>query len=1007
MLKMSHFEKEIMNMKKQLRLIPFILILSLLIVALPLVVFAADAGVEANILEGKTFVAADRATATHSGAYNGSPVNYDYTKLTDNDMHLHTGRFSTKSSDSTQVFDGIVDLKGGYVLNELQIYDFNPTATATPFMGTGLEIQVYSEGEWTTVISCASNDEIIPYRKSTNYLSFDLSGVKAEKIRIYIPSRLGTNSISIYEIKCSGVIDSIADVFEGKTFVEGDLATPFFVGTHSGVSVNYDYTKLTDNNTHYQTGRFSTKAADEKQVFDGIIDLGGGYFLNELKINDFNSTATTAPFMGTALEIQVYSLGKWTTVISCSSNDEIVAHRLDSVYLSFDLGGVRAEKVRIYIPARLGTNSISINEIECSATVDHKVYNYFTNLLLGKTFVPTESAAKEVHVDPTYDYGYTVVTDDSYAPKGGRFSTISASKTQHVDATVNLDGVYELDELRIYDFGAQAEPNASNPGYLGPNLTIDAYVDGVWKTVLYCTREEYGAHRVTPSEAWGAQYLSFDLDGVTAEMLRIYIPSNIEGNSISFYEITCSGNKIADHVSHSGGNAVKENEIFPTCSSLGSYDSVVYCTVCGTEMSRTTVPVDKISHSYKSVVTAPNCENGGYTTYTCTVCEDSYVSDKTSALGHNYKSVVTAPNCENGGYTTYTCTVCEDSYVADEREALGHTEQIIPGCDATCTSAGLSDGILCTACHKIITKQTVIAPNGHSYGAEITAPDCNNGGYTTFTCSVCSNSYVTNRVSPLGHTYSAAVTAPDCEKGGYTDYTCTACGYSYVGAETAPLGHTAGKAVKENEIAPDCTNEGSYEYATYCTVCGVELSREVFTIDARSHLASPAVIENCVLADCTNVGRYDNAVYCLLCGTELGRDTVVVDAFGHIAGSAVEENRLAPKCDTDGKYDLVVYCLSCKDELSRDTVVIDAIGHDWKEATTEAPKTCKICGETEGEKLPELTPDPDNGTDLAPEKDHGECEASSTIEKILNLIVNFFRSLIGLPEKCVCGDELT
>ena len=40
-------------------------------------------------------------------------------------------------------------------------------------------------------------------------------------------------------------------------------------------------------------------------------------------------------------------------------------------------------------------------------------------------------------------------------------------------------------------------------------------------------------------------------------------------------------------------------------------------------------------HAYEAVVTAPTCEAGGYTTYTCS-CGDSYVSDATDALGHNF-----------------------------------------------------------------------------------------------------------------------------------------------------------------------------------------------------------------------------------------------------------------------------------------------------------------------------------------------------------------------------------
>ena len=42
------------------------------------------------------------------------------------------------------------------------------------------------------------------------------------------------------------------------------------------------------------------------------------------------------------------------------------------------------------------------------------------------------------------------------------------------------------------------------------------------------------------------------------------------------------------------------------------------------------------------------------------------------AYGHKYASNVTSPDCVNGGYTTYTCTVCGDSYTDNVTEALGH-----------------------------------------------------------------------------------------------------------------------------------------------------------------------------------------------------------------------------------------------------------------------------------------------------------------------------------------------
>ncbi len=48
------------------------------------------------------------------------------------------------------------------------------------------------------------------------------------------------------------------------------------------------------------------------------------------------------------------------------------------------------------------------------------------------------------------------------------------------------------------------------------------------------------------------------------------------------------------------------------------------------------------------------------------------ITDET--LGHKYYAVVTEPDCVNGGYTTYTCSVCGDTYKDNYTDALGHKE---------------------------------------------------------------------------------------------------------------------------------------------------------------------------------------------------------------------------------------------------------------------------------------------------------------------------------------------
>ena len=73
--------------------------------------------------------------------------------------------------------------------------------------------------------------------------------------------------------------------------------------------------------------------------------------------------------------------------------------------------------------------------------------------------------------------------------------------------------------------------------------------------------------------------------------------------------------RLATH-KHTAGTATKENEVPATCQKAGSYVSVTKCSICGVEMSRTTVSVDKLAHThnYKAVVTQPTCTTQGYTT---------------------------------------------------------------------------------------------------------------------------------------------------------------------------------------------------------------------------------------------------------------------------------------------------------------------------------------------------------------------------------------------------------
>ena len=87
--------------------------------------------------------------------------------------------------------------------------------------------------------------------------------------------------------------------------------------------------------------------------------------------------------------------------------------------------------------------------------------------------------------------------------------------------------------------------------------------------------------------------------------------------------------------------------------------------------------------------------------------------------------------------------------------------------------------------------------------------------------------------------------APTCTEAGKIIYTVAVDGVEpYVETGKPATGHTSGAAVKENEVAPGCIADGSYDEVTYCTVCNEELSRTTQTVPATGHTASEAVEEN-------------------------------------------------------------------------------------------------------------------------------------------------------------------
>lgn len=261
---------------------------------------------------------------------------------------------------------------------------------------------------------------------------------------------------------------------------------------------------------------------------------------------------------------------------------------------------------------------------------------------------------------------------------------------------------------------------------------------------------------------------------------------------------------------------IKTNTVAPTCTT-GGYD-VYTCERCGKTEHRNEVPAIAGGHTYQFTKTvAPTCTEQGYDLYTCSKCGSTEKRNvkPIDPSNHNYTITVSAPTCTEKGYTKHTCSRCGNTYNDNYINASGHsfTNYVLDG-NATCTQ----DGTMTAQCDKCTETNTIPAPGsklGHDYAQTVTPATCVSGGYTTYVCTRCNDTYVGNYVDAIGHSYNNVVTPPTCTAGGYTTHTCVRGDSTYVDSQTSPLGHSYTATV----VAATTTSQGYTVYT--CTRCGV------------------------------------------------------------------------------------------------------------------------------------------------------------------------------------------
>ena len=398
-----------------------------------------------------------------------------------------------------------------------------------------------------------------------------------------------------------------------------------------------------------------------------------------------------------------------------------------------------------------------------------------------------------------------------------------------------------------------------------------------------------------------------------------------ESNTTAFMEVNTGGYGVSNCIIfHPGSNNIDAYEGIFTVDVSGIYDSSGNAATLHYQVDFFDINGNFCDHSYSAVVTDATCTEDGYTTYTCTLCGDSYTGNTVSALGHNYGAWTTekSPTCTETGTESAQCSRCGDKQTRST-DALGHTAVSDPAVAATCTETGLTEGSHCSVCNAMLTAQETVPALGHDFGEWVTGTPatCTEGGTEYAECSRC-DTQDERSTDPLGHTsMSGDETPATCTETGLTGGTyCSVWDEVLSNPEVIPaLGHDFGEWVTDT---PATCTEGGTEYAE-CSRCDAQDQRST------DPLGHTSVSGDETPATCTETGL-TGGTYCSVCD-EVLIDPEVIPALGHDFSEWVTGT---PATCTEGGTEYAE-CSRCD---ARDERSTDPLGHRYEDGI------CTGCG---------------------------------------------------------------
>lgn len=466
------------------------------------------------------------------------------------------------------------------------------------------------------------------------------------------------------------------------------------------------------------------------------------------------------------------------------------------------------------------------------------------------------------------------------------------------------------------------------------------------------------------------------------------------------------------HTAHTAG-------LKATCTEDGHIEYWT-CSDCSTKFSDSacTQPVADVKipakgHSLGSLVSAkePNCTEAGYHAYyQCSACsvyfdanrkETTWADLEIVALGHNSDGVIAHKdaNCTESGVVGGTyCTRCNDGKAAAETviNALGHNYgDWIVEIPASCTEEGTLGHYHCSECNidfdinKVILTNLVINKVNHTPAEAVRENEqdanCTEKGHydSVVYCSECGDelSREPNIEIPVkGHSYGdwiAEIPATCGEPGVKGHKDCSVCNkhFDNEGNEIFDLSIAADNTAHvwnwENDTTShkqvcECgatKNEGEHNYVDGKCECGANDPDNYISVDiADLQDGSSPYIDKQVEFTGTVT-----KIYTAWNDSYNNMSVIVSDNNGNgvLVFRTTEKLEVCDVVTVKGKF--FYYTDDEKPANNKYEIDVGSIvtktgdNHVWTEANCTDPKTCSVCGKTEGEANGHIDENPKDG----------------------------------------------